>query len=399
MRATCALACIALVACSRDREPPSSAPEQAPAQVERAETSSIALLTLTPEAEGRLGLTLAKVEERDVARTLTRLGIVERAQGSEITLRAPFAAIVRAPAAGELAKPGLSVRAGQALFDLDPLVSPSDRASLQKIQSELALTRTQASAAVERARVRFDAAEIALKRAEQLVASEAGSRRARDEALAEQRSAQAELDAALAFESSLAALAIDDDPTGAARLPVIAPQDAQVLAVTCASGQAVAAGDALATLARDAQWWIRVPLPVADLQRLAGDAPAAIGASSAHPIAAPPSADARAGTVDVWYELDGPAPELRPGQRVDVSLADRASRRALVVPRSAIVYDAKGDAWVYARAAPSSYERRRVEVESVADDMAVLARGPAAGTEVAAQAAMELYGVEFGAGK
>jgi membrane fusion protein, heavy metal efflux system len=399
VRAACALVCIALAACSRATGRPSSAPKQAPAQVKRTEGSSIALLTLTPEAEGRLGLILAKVEERDVARTLTRLGIVERAQGSEITLRAPFAAVVRAPAAGELPKPGGSVRAGQALFDLDPLVSPSDRASLQKIQSELALTRTQASAAVERARVRSDAAEIALKRAEQLVASEAGSRRARDEALAERRSAQAELDAALAFERSLAALSIDDDPTAAARLQVVAPQDAQILAVTCTTGQAVAAGDALAMLARDANFWIRVPLPVGDLERVASDAPAAIGASIAQPIAAPPSADARAGTVDLWYELEGPAPQLRPGQRVDVAIADRASRRALVVPRSAVVYDAKGDAWVYARTAPQTFERRRVEIERMADDVAVLARGPAAGTEVAAQAAMELYGVEFGAGK
>jgi hypothetical protein len=57
-----------------------------------------------------------------------------------------------------------------------------------------------------------------------------------------------------------------------------------------------------------------------------------------------------------------------------VRAAARSSCRA-----RPIVYDAKGDAWVFAKTAPSSFERRRVEVERMTDDLAVLARGPEAG--------------------
>jgi hypothetical protein len=73
-----------------------------------------------------------------------------------------------------------------------------------------------------------------------------------------------------------------------------------------------------------------------------------------------------------------------------------AARR--VVPYSAVLYDAKGDTWVYTNPEPLAYVRERVTVDYIEGDQAVLSDGPPEGTPVVTVAAAELYGTEFGVG-
>jgi hypothetical protein len=73
-----------------------------------------------------------------------------------------------------------------------------------------------------------------------------------------------------------------------------------------------------------------------------------------------------------------------------------AARR--VVPYSAVLYDAKGDTWVYTNPAPLTYVRERVTVDRIQGDQAVLTDGPPEGTPVVTVGAAELYGTEFGVG-
>jgi hypothetical protein len=73
-----------------------------------------------------------------------------------------------------------------------------------------------------------------------------------------------------------------------------------------------------------------------------------------------------------------------------------ASRQ--VVPYSAVLYDAKGDTWVYTNPAPLTYVRERVTVDVIQGDQAVLTDGPPEGTPVVTVGAAELYGTETGVG-
>jgi len=72
---------------------------------------------------------------------------------------------------------------------------------------------------------------------------------------------------------------------------------------------------------------------------------------------------------------------------------------ASVIAHSAVLYDLHGAAWVYAQVAERSYERRRVMVEHVDGERAVLAQAPEAGARLVTAGATELFGTEFGAGK
>ncbi len=75
----------------------------------------------------------------------------------------------------------------------------------------------------------------------------------------------------------------------------------------------------------------------------------------------------------------------------------RATRR--VVPYSAVLYDPKGDTWVYINPEPLTYVRERVTVDYIQGGQAVLTDGPPEGTPVVAVGAAELYGTEFGVGR
>jgi hypothetical protein len=70
--------------------------------------------------------------------------------------------------------------------------------------------------------------------------------------------------------------------------------------------------------------------------------------------------------------------------------------RALAL--AGIVYDAQGDAWVYAVTRPLTYVRQPLKVSRVQGDLAVFESGPAVGTPVVTVGAAELFGTEFGVG-
>jgi len=68
----------------------------------------------------------------------------------------------------------------------------------------------------------------------------------------------------------------------------------------------------------------------------------------------------------------------------------------LSVPYAAVVYDAEGASWVFARTGRLSYHRAEVSLGHKTGDDVALTSGPPAGTEVVTVGAAELVGVETG---
>ena len=71
---------------------------------------------------------------------------------------------------------------------------------------------------------------------------------------------------------------------------------------------------------------------------------------------------------------------------------------ALIAPYAAVLYDVKGQAWVYTQAEPLSYARHPIVIKSIKGESAFLTEGPPAGTAVVVIGASELYGAESGVG-
>jgi RND family efflux transporter MFP subunit len=365
-----------------------------PAKIENAvKESELAIIKLSQQAETRLGIATATVAIERVAQTREYAGEITLPTGCVTSMAAPAAGILAAD--GEPLIVGTFVRKAQPVFRLTPFLSPERDLRLQ-------LERD-----VTAARTRVDAARIRHNRAEQLLLDRAGSEKAAQQAREELDLAENDLKTARErmerFEK--APIAADVSVT------IAAPRDGLVQKVFANPGQTVASGLPLFEVADMSTIWIRVPVYVGDLRLIDRKQTARVhamnetpGAASrqARAINAPPTADPLNNTADLYFELANADGLMRPGQKVGVTLSERAPEQleeSLVVPWSAVTHDINGGAWVYENIAPQQYARRRVEVRRVVGSLAVLARGPAVGAKIVTAGVAELFGAEFGMGK
>jgi RND family efflux transporter MFP subunit len=362
-----------------------------PARVENAvKEPELSTIKLSQQAETRLGIAIATVAIERIAQT--------REFAGEITLPPDCVTSMAAPAAGILAADGASltvgafVRKGQPVFRLTPFLSPERDLRLQ-LERDVAAARTR----VEAARVRHN-------RAEQLLLDRAGSEKAVQQAREELDLAENDLKTARERMERFEKAPIAADVA----VTIAAPRDGLVQKVFANPGQTVASGLPLFEVADMSTIWIRVPVYVGDLRLIDRKQTARVhamndppGASSrpARAINAPPTADPLNNTADLYFELSNGDGSMRPGQKVGVTLSERATEDSLVAPWSAVAHDINGGAWVYENIAPQQYARRRVEVRRVVGSLAALARGPAVGAKIVTAGVAELFGAEFGVGK
>ncbi|MCW5892138.1 MAG: membrane fusion protein MtrC [bacterium] len=323
-------AALIAVACGRS----AASRESAPAQV--VVKDGLPSVEVSGEAEHRLGIVTVSVETARVGRLLTLAG----------DLLLP------------LARP--DDRSNRSIFALMPMTTPAE---LVKV----AETQIDADGQIAVANVQLDTARASLVRAERLLESRAGTRRALDEARAQVHLAEAGLRTAREKRALL--------------------------------------GTSVFDAVQKKTLWVRVALYTGDLQRINHAAIAAVSAlgtdtddppREAHPVAVPLSTNTAVGVVDVFYKLDDVGEGWRPGQRVRVAIPLRDSEDGVVVPAGAILYDVHGSTWIYVETAPRRFTRTRVDVRSIDGAGARLARGPSAGARVVTDGATELFGHELG---
>ena len=144
-----ALVAAAALACGDD-----PAGKQPPATVSGARPeATLASVTLTPEAEARLGIETASVESRRVARTRNVGGECMVPPGRSMSIDAPFAGLILSPNAEGASLPsvGTALAASQPVLRLVPLLS--DEADLRSdSEQEVATARAHVETARARAR-------------------------------------------------------------------------------------------------------------------------------------------------------------------------------------------------------------------------------------------------------
>lgn len=268
------------------------------------------------------------------------------------------------------------------------------------------MARVQHEVAAAEARLRQARAEA--DRVAQLFAERLVSARDQEAAQAELIAAQATYNAA-AEQAALVTDATGAGMRGLTALDIASPEGGIVSALHVASGQRIASGAPLAEVIRIDRLWVRVAVYAGDASRFVRSADAVVHGLAgpqegpllrARPVTAPPTADPVAASVDLYYEISAGVSQLRPGERVGVTIPLRSSGAAgLVVPIAALVRDMSGGGWVYEQTDSTTFVRRRVEVMRVVGDRAVLASGPGIGRLVVTAGAAELFGTEFGAGK
>jgi RND family efflux transporter MFP subunit len=379
---------------------------EAPAKVENPhKETELTTVTLTAEAEQRLGIQVATVAHEPRMRTQTFSGEVVLPPDSTFTVTAPVAGTLQRAARGTaLPASGMWVRKGQVVYQLLPYMSPAEQDQRELVERDAVILVSAAANEVNSATAKLEAAKARAQRAEQLVRDGGGSVKAAEAEHEQVRLADVALNAA----REKLVLAKRVPPQKIEPVPIVVPRSALIQTVHAGPRQTVAAGTTLLDAADYQRVLIRVPVYVGDLKWIPvqqnaqvhglSDSPGT-AARTARPVAAPPSADPNAATADLYFELSNTDFSLRPGQRVGVTLRLLKDEEGLTVPWSAVLHDVDGGSWVYEVVEPHKYVRRRVAVRRVDGDTAILAQGPTAGTQVVVQGASELFGSEFGAGK
>ena len=369
--------------CTSANQPVQAAKAEAPAKLSGSvvKEAELATLTLSAQAESRLGIKTVAVTSGGQQNWREFAGDVTLPPGRSLTVASPAAGTLQGNAAV-----GMVVQAGARLFTVAPLLPiPRD-------------LRVTAEADLEQAKTRADTAKLRLARAEKMLKDDVGTVRAVEDARNELDLAGSAFNAAKARLDQIVKAPLEADVS----IAVNAPQTGMIRQVLAAPGQTVNAGAPLFEIANLASLWIRVPVYAGEAPRAAAAQVTTMGGRSlgnAQAIAAPPTADPLAATVDLYFELVNSRGDLRPGEKVLVRLPSTEAATALQVPAAAILYDTNGGTWVYERTAEHKYTKRRVEVSRTVNGVAHLRRGPAPGAAVVTDGAAELWGTEFGTGK
>lgn len=264
----------------------------------------------------------------------------------EAQLAAPAAGIVRAASA--FPRVGQAVRKGQVLALLAPrLGGETDQASLE--------------AGATKAKIGLEQARRERERMESLFKDEAVPEKRLLEARANEKLAQAELDAAQARAAQ----------TSGGGIAIRAPINGTVADVAVSSGAFVAEGAPLFHIANTSRLWLEARVPESDIGRLGTPTGAAftvdgferpfnIGGKSGRLIAVGGVVDAATRTVPVIFEFANPSNFLRLGMTVKAQIFAAASLDAVLIPASA-VQDESGTQVVYVQTGGDSFERKVVQ--------------------------------------
>lgn len=381
---------LTLSACKTDSAKSAAPKAESPAKlngtaVKEADLTSI---TLTEQAENRLGIRIEEAKGGSGSTLKQFTGEVVAPLSSTVTVSSPVAGTLHAT--GSIPSVGSFVKKDQLLFSLTPFLPlPRD-------------LKASAEGDVAQARTRVESARQRKARADRMLADEVGTVRAQEEAQQELALATTTLETAQSRLRQIQAEPLDGD----IQIQIRAPQDGMLRQIFVASAQTVNAGAPVVEVVNLSEIWIRVPVYAGEAQGLASNASVTVQAINrdgkswtAQPVAAPPSANSTASTVDLYYQLSNDGLRFRPGEKVNVSIRGGASSNWIEVPWSAIAYDTNGGTWVYESLGDRHYGRRRVSLDHSAGGRAFLTAGIPAGTKVVAEGAAELWGFEFGTGK
>lgn len=350
---------------------------------------------LNEDSYRKLGIQIANIKREEL--------IASKTYGGDIIVPAGGLVSVSAPISGKLIsldknflKPGERVKSGQLLYRIQPIISADARANLVNALAD-------AESLVNVSKSQVDAAQVALNRAKKLLEDLVGSQRGVDEANAAHEIALRNLEAAHVKRNALHQVV---NLGTVEPLDIKSPQAGIVSNIFAVSDQLVSAGNPIIEISTLTSLWVRVPVPAGDLDSIDQKADAKIQPLSAtsetagliaKPIDAPPTADPLTSSTHLYYTIQSDQSALRPMQRVSVTLNTQSkSIKALMIPWSAVVFDINGGSWVYTQQSKNLYARKRVFLDHVSGNQAIISEGPDEGSEVVVNGALELFGVETG---
>ena len=331
-------------------------------------------IPFSKEQQWKIDFATAEAVKGTARTAIAATGTIRAPAGSEAQLVAPTAGVLRA--VNGFPRIGQAVKKGQVLAVLGPrLGGDSDQASLE--------------AAAGKAQVALEQARRERERMELLFKEEAVAEKRLLDARANERTAQAEVQAATARAQQLG---------GSGGIALKAPMDGIVAEVTAAAGAFVNEGAPLLHIANTGKLWLDARVPESDIGRLGKPTGAAftvdgydqgfaidIGRNGSL-IAVGGMVDAQTRTVPVIFEFANPERSLRLGLTARIQVFAGSGQEAVLIPASA-VQDENGAQVVYVQIGGARFERRIVQTGARDGDRIAVLSGLEAGQRVVSKGA------------
>lgn len=362
-------------------------PEHAAAQL----SPSKAGIALNSDRREHLGIQITPVAQRRLTRTLKRTGWFIAPPASETVIRSPVAGFV-VPAKSE-AWP----RIGQAIEAEFPLAQVNVFLAPQEV-SQLVLAKEDNDIQMQQALVTMELSESQLKLATTARDAVTGVRIDQlKEAYERSKAAYKEAQDKVPF------LIQEPYDNGALLKPLTVSSSAKgrILQLHVSQGQFVQAGDPLWTVSDWTTLWLRVPVFSGELNQFSPPRSAMVelpGTSRpvvVEPLNIPSPVQPQTRMVDLQFSLANPDWQVRVGQPAIVQLPVSDEFDALVIPRSAVLYDGFGQAYCYAAESGADvFQRRRIELGSSAEVGVAIIKGLDADDVVVSAGAEQLAAEE-----
>src|SRR5438094_6795405 len=233
--------------CAAGCKPPEKKAEahQSPSKVDKVQQEAeLNKIVLTPEAEQRLGLTLAEVETKQVSRVRSYGGEIALPPGASLVISAPVSGRVQPASAGNMPTPGMIVAANQPVLLLTPLLSPerevltpAERVSIMQGKNQIATWRADAAFGVAQAQEQVNKAKLDLERAERLYRDSAGTRKAVEDAQSALNLANSALEAAQTRQKLVEAADSQNEAGQQTPLTIESPQAGMIRTQNVAPGE------------------------------------------------------------------------------------------------------------------------------------------------------------------
>ena len=307
-----------------------TAPKPQPPKQAKQQGSPPGQVTLSPQAQGNIGLRTVAVVRRRIDPRLTATGIVAADQLRSVQLRALGGGRVLSVAV----QPGDRVHRGQVLMTYDDLAL-----------ARLRMQQSAAQAALGQAKVAAQSAEDAYARGRALAGQTvAAAEVERRRAAAAQARAQVATEQAtisdLGKQVSQYGTKATQPGGGTA---VVAPFDGFVLTSAAASGDVLQAGQIVVQVADLSTVWVLVQVYQNDVQKVLLGGTAMIRVTGlpgqlfeGHVSSIGHALDPRTGAVQVRCDVANPNQILRIGMFATADLPTSEGRDALVVPAAAV---------------------------------------------------------------
>ncbi|PQO46827.1 efflux RND transporter periplasmic adaptor subunit [Blastopirellula marina] len=348
---------------------------------------------LEEAAQEAVGIQTALVALQPLPEVLKLSGWLAAIPGKESVVKARVTGIYEAKPEGAGLAIGVSVASGENLGSLRTVLTPQE-------ETQLVLAKEEADVLMNQALVSKQLAENQLRAIEQNDANNAiaGSR------LLELRETIARNE--VAYQEARDKLSFLPNEPYANQLELrsvslTAPFSGQISTVNVAANQLVIQGDPLWTVSDWTELWIKAPVFVEDLPRLSADKEAAVRQPGSRETTSAQRVDVAVAsapgrrTSDLYFLVQNPAGNLRPGHPVELELTLSETADRLVVPRSAIVWDGMGNAWLYVKTGEEEFLRRQVTLGPGNEDFIAVEQGVREGEEIVVQGAQSIYGEEF----